>query len=77
MTNLDSILKSKNITLPTEFYIVKAMVSPVVTYGCENWTERSLNAEEIMLSNCSATPERRNPFPHTRTLTQASLTRKT
>ena len=38
MTNLDSILKSRDITLPTKVYIVKAVVSPVVMYGCESWT---------------------------------------
>ena len=38
MTNLDSILKSKDITLPTKFRLVKAMVFPVVMYGCKNWT---------------------------------------
>ena len=38
MTNLDSILKSKDITLLTKFHIVKAMVFPVVMYGCESWT---------------------------------------
>ena len=38
MTNLDSVLKSKDITLPTEVLIVKAMVFPVVTYSCESWT---------------------------------------
>ena len=38
MTNLDSILKSRNITLPTKFSLVKAMVFPVVMYGCESWT---------------------------------------
>ena len=38
MTNLDSILKSRNITLPTKVCLVKAMVFPVVTYGCESWT---------------------------------------
>ena len=38
MTNLDSILKSRNITLPTKFLLVKAMVFPVVMYGCESWT---------------------------------------
>ena len=49
MTNLDSILKSRDITLPTKFCLVKAMVFPVVTYGCENG---KLNAEELMLLNC-------------------------
>ena len=38
MTNLDSILKSRDITLPTKFSLVKAMVFPVVMYGCESWT---------------------------------------
>ena len=38
MVNLDSILKSRDITLPTKFYLVKAMVFPVVMYGCESWT---------------------------------------
>ena len=38
MTNLDSILKSRNITLPTKVDLVKAMVFPVVVYGCESWT---------------------------------------
>ena len=38
MTNLDSILKSRDVTLPTKIYLLKALVFPVVTYGCENWT---------------------------------------
>ena len=38
MTNLDSVLKSRDITLPAKVYVVKAMVFPVVMYGCENWT---------------------------------------
>ena len=38
MANLDSILKSRDITLPTKFHLVKAMVFPVVMYGCESWT---------------------------------------
>ena len=40
MTNLDSILKNRNITLPTEVHIVKAMVFPLVVYGCESWTTK-------------------------------------
>ena len=40
MTNIDSILKSRDITLPTNVHLVKAMVFPVVMYGCENWTDR-------------------------------------
>ena len=43
MTNLDSVLKSRDITLPTKIYIVKAMVIPVVVYGCESWTMRALS----------------------------------
>ena len=53
MTNLDSILKSRDITLPTNARLVKAMVFPVVMYGCESWTERRrLSAEELMLLKC-------------------------
>ena len=51
MTNLDSILKSRDITLPTKLRLVKAMVFPVVMYGCESWTIK-LSAEELMLLNC-------------------------
>ena len=40
MTNLDSILKSRDITLPTKIHLVKAMVFPVVMYGCESWTKK-------------------------------------
>ena len=52
MTNLDSILKSRDITLPTKVCLVKAMVFPVVMYGCENWTWIKLSTEELMLLNC-------------------------
>ena len=52
MTNLDSILKSREITLPTKVRLVKAMVFPVVTYGCESCIERRLRAEKLMLLNC-------------------------
>ena len=58
MTNIDSILKSRDITLPTKVPLVKAMVFPVVMYGCESWTvkkaerQRMLSAEELMLLNC-------------------------
>ena len=51
MTNLDSILKSRGITLPTKVCLVKAMVFPVVMYGCESWTIK-LSSEELMLLNC-------------------------
>ena len=54
MTNLDSIFKSRDITLPTKVCLVKAMVFPVVTYGCESWTIKKPNAEELMLLNYAA-----------------------
>ena len=47
MTNLDSILKSRDITLPTKFHLVKAMVFPVVTYGCESWTVKKAECRRI------------------------------
>ena len=47
MTNLDSIVKSKDITLPTKVHIVKAMVSPVVMYGCESWTIKKAEHQRI------------------------------
>ena len=47
MTNLDSILKSRDITLPTEVRLVKAMVFPVVMYGCESWTEKKAVSQRI------------------------------
>ena len=49
MTNLDSILKSRDITLSTKVDLVKAMVFPVVMYGCESWTVKKAEAEELML----------------------------
>ena len=52
MTNLDSIFRSRDITLPTKFHLVKAMVFPVVMYGCESWTVKKLSAEELMILNC-------------------------
>ena len=51
MTNLDSILKSSDITLPTKAHLVKATVFPIVIYGCKSWTIRNLSAEELMLLN--------------------------
>ena len=47
MTNLDSVLKGRNITLPTIVYIVKAMVFPVVMYGCESWTIKKAECQRI------------------------------
>ena len=52
MTNLESILKSRAIILSTKVHLVKAMVFPVVMYGCESWTMRKLSAKELMLLNC-------------------------
>ena len=52
LTNLYSILKSRDITLPTKVCPVKAMVFPVVMYGCENWTVKKVSTEELMLLNC-------------------------
>ena len=52
MTNLDSILKSGNITLPKKVCLVKAVVFPVVMYGCERWTVKKAGTEELMLLNC-------------------------
>ena len=52
MTNLDNILKSRNITLPTKVCLVKAMVFPVVMYGCESWTIKKAECQELMLLNC-------------------------
>ena len=53
MINLDSIFKRRDITLTTKVRLVKAMVFPVVMYGCESWTKRKLSTEELMLLNCS------------------------
>ena len=50
ITNIDSILKSRDITLPTKVRLVKTMVFPVVTYGCQSWTIKK--AEEFILLNC-------------------------
>ena len=52
MTNLNSLLKSRDFTLSTKVHVVKAMVFPVVMYGCESWTVNKLSAEEFMLLNC-------------------------
>ena len=52
MKTLDSILKSRDITLPTKVHIVKAMVFPVVMYGCESWTVKRQSTKELILLNC-------------------------
>ena len=52
MANLDSIFKSRDITLPTKVRLVKAMVFPVVMYGCESWTVKTAERRRLMLLNC-------------------------
>ena len=52
MTNLDSILKSRDITLPIKIHLVKTMVFPVVMYGCESWTIKKTVVKELMVLNC-------------------------
>jgi len=52
MTNLDRILKSRDITLPTKVHLSKLWFFPVVMYGCESWTIKKLSIEELMLLNC-------------------------
>ena len=54
MTKLDSILKSRDITLPTKVHLVTAMVFPVVIYACESWTVKKAKCQELMLLNCGA-----------------------
>ena len=54
MTNLDSVLKSRDITLQTKVHIVKAMVFPVVTTGCESWTVKKAEHQSIDAFNCGA-----------------------
>ena len=54
MTNLDSILKARDIILLTKVHRVKAMVFPVVMYGCESWTIKKAKSQELMLLNCDA-----------------------
>ena len=54
MTNLDSVLKSKGITLLTKIHIVKAVVFPVVIYGCESWTIKKVEHQRIDAFNCGA-----------------------
>ena len=52
ITNLDSIFKSRDITLRTKVHVVKAMFFPVVMYGCESWTVKKADTKELMLLNC-------------------------
>ena len=59
MTNLDSIFKSRDITLPTKVHLVKAMAFPVVMYGCESWT---IKKDELMLLNCAIGEDLKVPW---------------
>ena len=52
MTNLEGILKSRDITLPTKVHLIKAMVFPVVMYGCESWTIKKAECQKLILLNC-------------------------
>ena len=52
MTNLNSMLKSRDITLPAKVCVVKAVIFLVVLYGCESWTIKKLSTEELMFLNC-------------------------
>ena len=52
MTNLESILKNRDITLPSKVHLVKAIVFPVVMYGCESWTVKKAEGRRIELLNC-------------------------
>ena len=62
MTNLDSVLKSRDIILPTKVCLVKAMVFPVVMYGCESCTVKKLSAEELMLLNVALEKTLQSPL---------------
>ena len=64
MTNLDSVLKRRDITLLTKVRIIKAMVFPVAMYRCENWTNRRLSTEEMMLLNGGAGEDSRESLGH-------------
>ena len=67
MTNLDSMLKSRDTTLPTKVHLVKAMVFPVVRYGCESW---SIN-QDLMLLNCAVVKDMRVPCTARRSNSQS------
>ena len=62
MTNLDSIFKSRDITLPTKVNPVKAMVFPVVMYGCESWTVKKAEHQRLMLLNCGVGEDPESPL---------------
>ena len=61
MTNLDNILKSRDITLPKKVHLIKAMVFPAVMYGCESWTIKKAEHRKLMLLNCGVGEDLRVP----------------
>ena len=62
MTSLDSALKSRVITFLTKVHIIKAVVFPVVMYGCESWTMKKAECQRLMLSNCGAEMSLESPL---------------
>ena len=62
MTNLDSVLKSRDITVPTKVRIVKAMAFPVVMHGCESWTVKKAEHQRMIPSNCGAEDDSESPL---------------
>ena len=62
MTNIDSVLKSRDITLPGKVCLVKAMAFPVVMYGCESWTIKKAKCRKLMLFNCGVGEDSRSPM---------------
>ena len=72
MTNLDSVFESRDIILPTKVHIVKAMVFPVVTYGCESWTIKKAGRQELMPSNSDGGGDSRESLGQQRDQTSQS-----
>ena len=68
MTNLDSILKSRDITFPTKVHQLKAMVFLVVMYGCDSWTVKKAELEGLMLLNCGVGEDLRVPWTARRSI---------
>ena len=62
MTNLESILRSRDITVPTKVRLVKALIFPIVMYGCKNWIIKKLSTKELMLFNCSVGEDSWSPL---------------
>ena len=73
LTNLDNILKSRDITLPTKVHLVKAMVFPVVIYGCESWTVKKAEHQRIDLLNCGVVKTLDSPLDFERRSNQSIL----